>query len=372
MKFFIFLAFTLYSLYCFRHRPIVLKSKYRSLSNLTAYTILLLFALVLLRMASEPGALGDTALCMIQFTPWIISVFLIPLVFDPEHSLRDTLAAFESVAFWIVCPFWLMTVTLVVLGIRYPALSYPGALVRFGGILDDPNGYACLCLLLLALSLTVGRGFRRLKAAIYGLMLVGTLSFSGYITGVVMCLYLLPRWLARSRLKPRWNVLKVAAGCAVAFSLIAIPLTVYETNRALIETASLLYSGKTASAATHLSNLRPDDAMLDVSSPIALLSGSGGFSENFYWRILANFGWIGLFAVGGITVAWTYYALRVKQWNKSIGAWLVGVLVGSNGIAYLLNFPLNLIYWSVIALLLWTEERELRYVRAAPVKLAVA
>src|SRR6185503_18414439 len=72
------------------------------------------------------------------------------------------------------------------------------------------------------------------------------------------------------------------------------------------------------------------------------LFGRGGFSENFYWRIMANFGLIGLIAVGSTAVIWVMKA-------GSLASWAVALLIGSNGIAYLLVFPVNLIWWSAIA-----------------------
>ncbi len=279
-------------------------------------------------------------------------VFLIPFVFESEHDITDTLEMFERIVFWIAFPFWLITVVLVIADIRYPALSYPGALIRFGGILDDPNGYACLCLLLLTLSASIRRGAWKLRAAGYIVMLIGTLSITGYITGLVMLLCLLPSWIRKT--KP---ITMCLAGAAI-LCVVVIAFRLYTENSAIIDGISFLYSGKSTSAATHISALSPDENMLDVSLPLTTLVGIGGFSENFYWRILVNFGWMGLFSVIVTIGLWTYYALRSSRWRSSVGAWSVGLLVGSNGIAYLLTFPLNLIYWCVIAMILRAKENQ--------------
>jgi hypothetical protein len=125
--------------------------------------------------------------------------------------------------------------------------------------------------------------------------------------------------------------------------------------------ATSLYSAKTNSASAHISSLVPEESMLDISFPMPLLFGTGGFSENFYWRILMNFGWTGFAVVVSMTILSLYYSLRgATRWRNSIAPWMIAVLIGSNGIAYLLTFPLNLLYWSTLALLIRETESEER------------
>src|SRR6185437_16107566 len=92
--------------------------------------------------------------------------------------------------------------------------------------------------------------------------------------------------------------------------------------------------------------------MFDESSPLAISFGQGGYSENFYWRILVNFGWTGFAIVVGLVVIWTYEAcLHAKDWRYPIGAWIIALLIASNGIAYVLLFPVSLLFWSMLSLL---------------------
>jgi hypothetical protein len=92
--------------------------------------------------------------------------------------------------------------------------------------------------------------------------------------------------------------------------------------------------------------------MIDASSPIVASVGPGGYSENFYWRILINFGWAGFFIVISLVLLWTYEALlQAKQWRYPLGAWIVACLIASNGIAYVLLFPVSLLFWSMLSLL---------------------
>jgi hypothetical protein len=359
IKYGIILLFALYGTFSLAGRPVSINHTYRALICITFAALVTLAAVFLIRLAAFPGAVDETATCALQLIPWMSIVFFIPLVFKRKHSLSCTLMTLERIAFWIAFPFWLITVVLAVYGIRYPALSYPGLLMRFGGILDDPNGYACLCLLLLVLSVSFRKGMWRLRALVYAVMLLGTLSLAGYVTAVVITSLLLLRFVFRSRRVSNSILWRACIGCAALISVSAISVTMWETNETVIDAFTSLYSAKNSSTTTHISDLLPDEAMLDASSPVTLLCGIGGFSENFYWRILANFGWLGFLAVIGTVSSWSYCALsRGRHWRYNVSTWNIGVLIGSNGIAYLLTFPLNLIYWSIVGLLICTRDSE--------------
>ncbi|MBV9036844.1 MAG: hypothetical protein JO182_20305 [Acidobacteriaceae bacterium] len=356
LKYEIFILFVFYASFRFWRRPVQLNQRYRTLLQITGIGLMALVAVLLVRMSTFPGELDETLLCALQLIPWIMSVFFVPLVVEREHSITQTLQTFERVSFWIVFPFWLATVALAAFDIRYPALSYPGILVRYGGIMDDPNGYACLCLLLLVLSVSIRAGTWKWRAATYVVMLLGTLSFSGYATGVLMCLCWLFVRLARPSAGLHLGLIGVGVACVATFSAISILATAVSTDE-VVNAISSIYSAKSSSARMHLSDLAPNGNVLEDASLMELLCGSGGFSENFYWRVLANFGLTGLLAVVSIVLFWSYHALwRIRQWRYSLGIWGLGVLIGSNGIAYLLVFPLSLIYWSALSLLICAGE----------------
>ena len=357
IKYGIFSLFTLYAALSLLRRPVSLTRTYSALAFITLVAIMALGVVFVSRLALYPGALDETVTCAVQLMPWMASAVLVPLVFSEKHSLSSTFTTFERVAFWIAFPFWMITVGLAAWGIRYPALSYPGLLVRFGGILDDPNGYACLCLFFLVLAVSFRNGNWRSRTIVYGVMLLGTLSLAGYITALMIVVVWLLAWLVGSRRAFRSRVSSVAIASTVVISAIAISLVGWEKSEDVTDAITALYSAKSNSTTAHVSDLLPDEAMLDVTFPVTLLFGVGGFSENFYWRVLTNFGWLGFFVVVGLLGSWSYCALaRVRSWQRNVGAWSVGVLIGSNGIAYLLTFPLNLIYWSILGLLVWTRE----------------
>ncbi len=352
IKYEIFLLFVLYALYSLAYRPVVVTKAYRLLAFLTAAVLLLLSSVFLVRLFVAPGELDDTVLSAVQLAPWMSCIFFIPLVFNKKHSLAGTLMVFERLIFWVAFPFWLTTIALVIMGLRYPALSYPGLIVRFGGILDDPNANAGLSLFLLVLAVMFRKGAWKVRTTIYALMLAGTLSFSGYIMAAVLgvCLLLVP--FLRPAREFRQGMVKLCVKSAVATCVLAGVITAYEANASVIDALNALYSAKSNSTGTHLSNLLPSPAMLDISSPVTTSFGLGGYSENFYWRILVNFGWVGFLIVVFVIAIWTWEAcLHAKDWRYPLGMWVVALLIASNGIAYVLLFPVSLLFWSVLSLL---------------------
>jgi len=324
IKYALLAAFALYALTC----GVLIRWRFswQIVGGCSASLILLLCVRICI---SHGDVSPETIVCAAEFIPWMCSVFLVPLVLKPYHSVDKTLSTFERVSFWVVWPFWCMTVVLAVSGIRYPALSYPGLLLRFGGIIDDPNGYAVLCLLWLMLSLRYRIGHWRLRTVWYVVMLLMTLSVAGYVTALVMLVYKLAAWTGTIKLR----TIKIGLACA----LIACAIPFYRMEQAA-ERLRWLYEAKNTSTENHLADLVPkvEDDLGET------LLGRGGFSENFYWRIMANFGLIGLIVVCITLVVWVRNA-------GSIAPWAVALLIGSNGIAYLLVFPVSLIWWSAIA-----------------------
>ncbi|MGH9653516.1 MAG: hypothetical protein ACRD6B_08635 [Bryobacteraceae bacterium] len=351
IKYAILLLFILYAAWRFLRTPIWATPAYRMVAQMTAFGILLLLVILLVRIAIFPGDLADTYLFAIQFLPWMATALLIPFFADRKHSVIATLLSFERIAFWVTFPFWLITVVLALAGIRYPALSYPGVILRFGGILDDPNGYACLCLLLMMIAFGTRRGAWVLRMTVYVLMLLGTLSLSGYITaGVIGAILLFLKIYRTKQSAARWLLLTTLA-CGVAFTAFAVLPTVYNVNHAFNALGGL-YSTKRNSAAVHISDLLPAENTLQAPSLSEILVGTGGFSENLYWRTLANFGVIGLLIVAGLALMWLCAGWSIRErWRRTFMAWNLGVLIGSNGISFLSTFPLGLIFWSGLALM---------------------
>lgn len=353
IKYVLFLIFAVYGIARLFRRPVRFSARYRRPEQLTACGILIVGAVLLIRAVLLPGDFSDTCLCAMQLLPWVASILLVPLIVTRKHDAVRTLAVFEQIAFWLTFTFWLTTVSLAIAGIRYPALSYPGVLLRFGGILDDPNGYACLCLLLMMLALGTRRRRWILRSILYAVMTAGTLSLTGYVTALISCFCLAVFRIYRTKqAAARWLLIGCVI-CGLALTAVALLPSMYNLNQAM-QVFNEVYSAKGSSATTHILDLLPTDATLQESSLVGVLFGNGGFSENFYWRILANLGVIGLLTIIALLTVWCYLGWGVQErWRRTFTAWNVGVLIGSNGIAYLLTFPLGLIFWSALALVLY-------------------
>lgn len=353
IKYGIFLLFVFYAGGQFFRAPAWSSARFRRLAQLTAGGILILGTVLLIRAAFLPGDLAETSLCAMQLLPWLASTLLAPFFVKRKQSVLSTLVVFEQIAFWLIFSFWMLTVSLALAGVRYPALSYPGVLLRFGGILDDPNGYACLCLLLMMLALGTRHRRWMLRSFIYGIMLAATFSLTGYVTALIIgfCLAVFRIYRTR-RSRARWLLIGTVF-CGLTLTLVVLLPSMYNVSQTMAVFDDL-YSTKGSSATTHLLDLLPTEATLQESSLIGVLFGTGGFSENFYWRVLANFGVVGLLVVTVLLATWCYAGFALNErWRRTITAWNIGVLVGSNGIAYLLTFPVGLIFWSTTAFLLY-------------------
>jgi hypothetical protein len=187
-------------------------------------------------------------------------------------------------------------------------------------------------------------------------MITATVSLTGYITALTICLCLAVFGIQRAKRSAiRWVLISSLLSGLTVTAFLLIP-AVYNVGEAV----ELLGSSKSTSAVSHVIDLFPPDITSEGSSITGLLFGVGGFSEDFYWRILANFGVVGLLVVIVLLAIWcrATFALN-ERWRRMLTAWNIGVLIGSNGIAYLLTFPLGLIFWSAAAFLLYAG-------RAAP------
>jgi hypothetical protein len=360
-------AHAFFRLCCMRWQIQLPNERLRGLLWLMGAVLLGLAVVIAMRLVDSGGELDrETWVCMAELIPWMTTVFLVPIVVRPEHGVAETLRVFERMSFWAAWPFWAMTVVLAAFDVRYPALSHPGVLLRFGGVLDDPNGYACLCLLWLVLCLRERTGHWKWRSAWYLVMLISTVSLAGYGMAVVMGTCWITGRLLMVRGRPgRALRLRFIAKVGLVSLLMACAAgllgTIYSTEQA-VDILDRMYESKSISAAVHLEQLTPSVDWFEDWRWIEVLSGKGGFSENFYWRVLLNFGLGGLTAVLAAIFVWFYQVFwKVRRWRSSLGAWGAGVLIGSNGIAYLLVFPLNLICWSALALVMCGEGVEGNY-----------
>jgi hypothetical protein len=241
---------------------------------------------------------------------------------------------------------------------RLPALAYAGGLVRFGGGLDDPNGFGVMVVLPILLTLTMWREFRHpvqpiLLLVVLGGMLFLTLSFSAAAALVVGLLALSP--ITR---RPR-----ILVGVLIAVA-VAIPLllssgyirdVVQAKSRSAWGRLDFGGSGSRPGLTDHLSDL----------TPVRLLFGAprdNVMTENSYIEAFANLGLIGLVTVVvlvAVAIRRGLHTLRLTRASdqlqatrlyEGLTAYLVAFAVGSLGIPYFSVFPANFLFWLVAML----------------------
>jgi hypothetical protein len=294
-----------------------------------------------------------------QLLPWFFFlpvVLAIPVVwtgrppFDVWRKFGIGLVAYH-----------VMFLTLQVVGYfvfdKVPALSYRGGLLRFGGGLDDPNGFAMLVVLPLLLTVTLWRSFSRTLfaaavAAMFLVMLVVPSSFSALI-GCVAGLASLAVIMRRPRI-----LLDVVAGVSVAvFAALLVPY-VRDTLSRKSESARGRFdfdgSGTGNGIGDYISDLTVAGFLF--GSPNSRLS-----SENAYVLAFSAFGVIGLglllAAIAGairrgvLTArrARDADALTIARTYEALSAYLVAFCVASLGVPFFDVFPTNMAFWIVAA-----------------------
>jgi O-antigen ligase len=241
---------------------------------------------------------------------------------------------------------------------RLPALAYAGGLVRFGGGLDDPNGFGVMTVLPILLVITMWREFRRWQhaaglLAALAVMAFLTLSFS---TAAALMAGLLA--LAPIMRRPR-ILLGVLGGVLLAAALALTSGYV----RGVIDAKSRSAWGRLD---LHGKNGRPGLADhlgdLDVVSLLFGAPRTRVVTEIGYVEVFANFGLIGLALLTaalvvalrrGVFTAQAARAtgdLRIARLYEGLSAYLVAFSVGSLGIPYFGVMPVNLVFWVVAVL----------------------
>jgi hypothetical protein len=241
---------------------------------------------------------------------------------------------------------------------RLPALAYENSLTRFGGGLDDPNGFGVIVVLPMLLCVAMWSSFPKrwpvvAVFSVLGVLLFLTLSFSaaiGCIAGFVVLAVLTRR-----------GKLLAAIGATLAV-FVAIG-RVWSYTRSVIE-------DKMESALTRFDFGGAGDqaGISDFFSDFSLVHfvfgdpGTSYRSENSYLLILTNFGLIGLgLVIALVIVAFrrgvvTAHQARAKQsvelarLYEGLLAFMVAFAVASIGVPYFEVFPVNMLFWTVAVL----------------------
>ena len=234
-------------------------------------------------------------------------------------------------------------VTLFLLFGRLPALAWSGSLsVRFGGFLDDPNGFAAILFLLMGWAFYRFRGKSRFFmefALVACLLLTQSLTaigFFGLLLLVVMC------WLL---IKKPLSSFLVFAGCVVLVGLL-------EVTHAL-EIIIIMIAMKSGSAGDHLSI--PWSNLIARWNEWFLVGGrSYEFYESWWLSSLLSFGivwYVGYLLLTTVLVYMVWQSFRFCQ-PKEEKAVLAGIflfcsyfMVGSANLPLPTIFPINFLFY---------------------------
>ena len=172
---------------------------------------------------------GDSDLKYIELAFWML--FPLVLVWG-GNAIRRT-AIERYLQFLLVCALGSTVIQVfifIVFG-RLPALAYEGTfLIRFGGFLDDPNGFGAILFLLMGWSYGRFKGSARfliVGGIVVCLML--TQSWTALAFFLVVCVV----WLLRMAWKRPWLVALLICGCLVLGMILVrnmpqSPATVFE------------------------------------------------------------------------------------------------------------------------------------------------
>jgi hypothetical protein len=275
----------------------------------------------------------------VSFWPLAALVLVIPIKSIDLQSIDKYL----KVIFFFAIISDVVEVSLFLLFGRLPALGWSGGLsVRFGGFLDDPNGFAVILFLLMGWSFYRFRGKTRFFtqfALVICLLLTQSLTAIGFLGALILVAMI---W--RLIKKPRF-ILWILSGSAVLGGLL-------EITHAL-ETISLIIALKSRSASDHLSI--PWASLMDRWTEWFFVGGTSyEFYESWWVSSLLSFGivwYIGNLLLISILVYTVWRSFRASPPGKE-KAVLAGIflfciyfVVGSANLPMSTIFPINFLFY---------------------------
>lgn len=315
-------------------------------------------------------------------------VALVPLALFAKERLTETLFKFMNLALiFQVVGFAAVFATFLISG-KLPAQAYPGSMIRFGGLWDDPNGFAFFLLIPLFAYLSLPAEIQaRYKKWIYlatlaiSVMLFLTLSLTAWLIMVIGLVVLLI--FRRSKF-----ILTNLAIIAVTFLVLSL-ISPYTKDFLAFKTASFMariyatlgipYQLGGGPAGPGQEGYISDSEILaalggqliaafqafdkaEILDKLSIvLFGKRGvpiFSENIYLLLFFNFGLVGM----GVFLTLLFYGIH-RAWqlatqNKApfFGLFSLAVLIaaaiGLSSLPYLVIYPVAVYLW-LILLLLW-------------------
>lgn len=250
---------------------------------------------------------------------------------------------------------------------RLPALAYPHGLIRFGGGLDDPNGFGIwviLPLLLLAAGWPryMTRRARLILAIVLLYLLVRTVSYSAGIA-------FLMGFLLFVVITRQFN--RAVAGLVVLIGGLSYEISSGAVSRAIGYKVASAGSRFDFSATTGLSSTgKPAYTVsgylnhLDLTRFLFGGAATAPHTEIGYLAVAMSFGFPAMLLLLGVICITVGYGIRrtrsFRNAGRELEAKLVGALtaycfafaVGSLGVPYFTVFPANLFFW-LVATLIW-------------------
>jgi hypothetical protein len=275
----------------------------------------------------------------LSFWPLAALVLVIPLKSIDLQSVDKYL----KVVFFFAIVSDVIEISLFLLFGRLPALGWSGSLaVRFGGFLDDPNGFAAILFLLMGWGFYRFRGKTRFFmqiALVICLLLTQSLTAIGFLGGLILFA------ICWRLIKKPLFILWIFSGCAVLVGLLA-------ATHAL-ETIALIIALKSGSAADHLSI--PWSSLIERWTEWFFVGGSSyEFYEAWWVSSLVSFGivwYIGNLLLTFVLVYTVWRSFRFFPPGKE-KAVLAGILlfciyfvIGSANLPFFIIFPINFLFY---------------------------
>lgn len=275
----------------------------------------------------------------LSFWPLAALVLVIPLNRVNLQSIDKYIRA--VFLFAIISDF--IEVSLFVLIGRLPALGWSRSLsVRFGGFLDDPNGFAGILFLLMGWSFYRFSGKTRFWAQftiIVCLLLTQSLTAIGFLGGILLiatCWHVVKKPL---------SIIWIGSGCALTIALL-------EAGR-VFETIALIIELKSRSASDHLSI--PWSNLIARWTEWSFVGGQTyEFYESWWVSSLINLGVIWytanlLLTAVLVYIVWRSFRARPPGKEKAV---LAGILLfcayfiaGSANLPLPTVFPINFLFY---------------------------
>jgi hypothetical protein len=247
-------------------------------------------------------------------------------------------------------------VTLFLTTGRLPAMAYANSwLVRFGGFLDDPNGFAALLFMLMGWAYFHFTGMRRFAAEVALMIcvfLTQSLSALGFLA-LLIVFFAVQRFIR----KP-----KPLLALGISISIAAFLLYVWSP---LADAVTAIIELRQGSIDDHLAQV----TVANMSSSLDWLFGIPEYLHYESWWVgsLVNFGapWFVLSAAVVATLAWSVAAAFLRAQDRQMKAFLSGVLllsayfiVGNANLPFFHIFPISFLFFCFSFLVFFEKIRE--------------